>query len=269
MLITWIFMESMKQFWNRFGSMSARLKMGAFYLLRHGLEIADATKARVYTYSLEEGDYHASDIHIENARFVFDLKYPEGVISGIAMKIPGFHNIENSIAASAAALYLGVNPEEIKLALESYKGVKRRFEYQVESPEHIYIDDYAHHPAEIEAFLSSVKALYPGRHITAVFQPHLFTRTRDFAEGFAKSLSLADRLILLDIYPARELPIPGVNAEMVLDMVEIEDKKIVGKGQVLEAIKAVETDILVTIGAGDIDTLVLPLKAYLENSFAN
>ncbi|CAG5008728.1 UDP-N-acetylmuramate--L-alanine ligase [Dyadobacter sp. CECT 9275] len=247
----------------------SQVEDGGILFMRHGLQIADATKAKVYTYSLDEGDYYASGIHIEKARFVFDLNYPGGSIDRIAMKIPGFHNIENSIAASAVALYLGVSPAEIKLALESYKGVKRRFEYQVESPEHIYIDDYAHHPAEIEAFLSSVRALYPGRHITAIFQPHLFTRTRDFADGFAKSLSLADRLILMEIYPARELPIPGVNAQMILDRVETGDKKIVVKEHVVEAVKAIETDILVTIGAGDIDTLVLPLKEYLANSFAN
>jgi UDP-N-acetylmuramate--alanine ligase len=155
------------------------------------LEFADSTKAKVFTYSLKTGAYHASNIHIQNARFVFDLVHPDGVIKDIAMKIPGYHNIENSIAASAVALYIGVeSADKIKEALENYGGVKRRFEYQVEEKsDRVYIDDYAHHPTEIEAFLSSIKGLYPGRHVTAIFQPHLFTRTRDFADGFAASLS--------------------------------------------------------------------------------
>ncbi|MHA4737612.1 UDP-N-acetylmuramate--L-alanine ligase [Dyadobacter sp. MSC1_007] len=241
---------------------------GALFM-RDGLEIASSTKAKVLTYSLKNGDYHSTNIRIENARFVFDLIYPEGVIEGIAMKIPGYHNIENSIAATAVALYLGVTPEKIREALENYGGVKRRFEYQVEEEGCVYIDDYAHHPAEIEAFLSSVKGLYPGRHVTAIFQPHLFTRTRDFADGFAESLSLADRLLLLEIYPARELPIEGVNAEMVLEKVTTPDKQLVAKEEVLKILKELNTDIVVTIGAGDIDTLVEPIRNLLKNPVAN
>jgi len=237
--------------------------------MREGLDLAESTKAKVYTYSLDSGDYHAAGIRIENARFVFDIVHPEGVIKNIAMKIPGYHNIENSIAASAVALHLGVSGENVKGALESYKGVKRRFEYQVELPGKVYIDDYAHHPSEIEAFLSSVKALYPGRHITGIFQPHLFSRTRDFADGFSESLSLVDRLLLLDIYPARELPIEGVNAAMLLDKIEIEDKHLVSKKDVLDLLPKLNTDIVVTIGAGDIDTLVGPVKNILQNPFSN
>ncbi|TDE12380.1 UDP-N-acetylmuramate--L-alanine ligase [Dyadobacter psychrotolerans] len=232
---------------------------GALFM-KHGLEIGSATKAKVYTYSLSAGDYQAENIRIENARFVFDIKHPAGAIEQIAMVIPGYHNIENSIAAAAVALYLDVPSEKIKEALESYRGVKRRFEYQVERSGKVYIDDYAHHPAEIEAFLKSVKALYPGRHITAVFQPHLFTRTRDFADGFAESLSTADRLLLLDIYPARELPIEGVTSEMLLEKVGISDKKIISKEELLKVLPELDTEVIVTIGAGDIDTLVLPIK---------
>ena len=241
---------------------------GALFM-RDGLEIADSSKAKVFTYSLNSGPYHAANIHIENARFVFDLIYPDGMIEGIAMKIPGYHNIENSIAASAVALYIGVEPAKIKEALESYGGVKRRFEYQVEEEGNVYIDDYAHHPTEIEAFLSSVKGLYPGRHVTAIFQPHLFTRTRDFADGFSESLSLADRLLLLDIYPARELPIEGVNSEMILGKVTSPDKQLVAKEEVLQLLKELNTDIVVTIGAGDIDTLVGPIRDLLQNPVAN
>lgn len=234
-------------------------------IMHEGLEIADASKAKVVTYSLDKGDYYASNTHVVNARFVFDLVYPDGIIKAIAMKIPGYHNIENAIAASVVALKLEVAPDEIKKALESYRGVKRRFEYHVENDEHIYIDDYAHHPTEIEAFLKSVKSLYPGRKVTAVFQPHLFSRTRDFAEDFSKSLSLADALILLDIYPARELPIPGVTSQILLDNVTLKDKSIVTKENLLSTIADREVDILVTIGAGDIDTFVAPIQSILDN----
>ena len=233
--------------------------------MRAGLSVASSTQAKVYTYALDSGDYYARNIRIENARFVFDMVYPDGEITDIAMRIPGYHNIENSIAASAVALYLGVPGEKVKYALETYKGVKRRFEYQVESANVVFIDDYAHHPTEIEAFLSSVKALYPGRHITAIFQPHLFTRTRDFAAEFSKSLSLADRLLLLEIYPARELPIEGVNSDMLLEKIELSDKQIIEKNDLLRCLKGLDLDIVVTIGAGDIDTLVLPIKDLLLN----
>ncbi|WP_031528356.1 UDP-N-acetylmuramate--L-alanine ligase [Dyadobacter crusticola] len=237
--------------------------------MRTGLELSGSTKAEVLSYSLDSGVFHSRNIEIRNGRFVFDFVYPDGVIEGIAMKIPGYHNIENSIAASAVALHVGVAPEKIKEALESYGGVKRRFEYQVEEEGNVYIDDYAHHPAEIQAFLSSVKGLYPGRHVTAIFQPHLFSRTRDFADGFAESLSLADRLLLLEIYPARELPIEGVNSEMILEKVTSADKNLVHKDKVLSILRDLDTDIVVTIGAGDIDTLVDPIRNQLKNPFAN
>ncbi|MCF2496048.1 UDP-N-acetylmuramate--L-alanine ligase [Dyadobacter chenhuakuii] len=237
--------------------------------MREGLELASSTKATVLTYSLNSGDYHSANIHIENARFVFDLIHPDGTIEGIAMKIPGYHNIENSVAASAVALHVGVDPEKIKEALENYGGVKRRFEYQLEEDGHIYIDDYAHHPTEIEAFLSSVKGLYPGRHVTAIFQPHLFTRTRDFADGFAESLSVADRLLLLEIYPAREQPIEGVNSGMLMEKITAKEKQLITKDKVLNVLADLNTDIVVTIGAGDIDTLVEPIRNLLKNSIVN
>ncbi|MCF0064508.1 UDP-N-acetylmuramate--L-alanine ligase [Dyadobacter chenwenxiniae] len=237
--------------------------------MREGLELAASTKAKVLTYSLHSGNYHSADIHIKNARFVFDLIYPEGKIEGIAMKIPGYHNIENAVAASAVALHLGVGSDKIKEALENYGGVKRRFEYQLEEDGCIYIDDYAHHPTEIEAFLSSVKGLYPGRHVTAIFQPHLFTRTRDFADGFSESLSLADRVLLLEIYPARELPITGVNSEMLMEKITAKEKQLITKDKVLSVLADLNTDIVVTIGAGDIDTLVEPIRNLLKNSIVN
>lgn len=257
-----VMLESFKEF-------VGQIDESGVLFMKSGLDLASATKAKVFTYSLSEGDYYTDGIRIENARFVFNIVFPEGRIENIAMMIPGFHNIENSLAASAVALYLGVSTEKIKEALESYRGVKRRFEYQLEMDGKVYIDDYAHHPAEIEAFLTSVKALYPGRHVTAIFQPHLFSRTRDFADGFAKSLSLADRVVLLEIYPARELPIEGINSEMLLGKIDISDKILISKDKLLEVLPLLNTDVVVTIGAGDIDTLVGPIKSILVNSFTN
>ncbi len=177
------------------------------------------------------------------------------------MLLPGRHNIENALAAISVALKLGITAEAIKAALENFTGVKRRFEYVVRTADHVYIDDYAHHPEELKACFAAVRELYPGRKLTVIFQPHLFTRTRDFAAAFAEVLSTVDDLVLLDIYPAREQPIQGINAEFLLDQVTLQDKKILNKAQVTGYIEVKYPALLVTVGAGDIDTLVEPLKA--------
>jgi UDP-N-acetylmuramate--alanine ligase len=244
-----------------------QIKAGGTLIMRRGLDLADSTTAEVQDYSLHEGDYHSANLRIENARFVFDIKYPGGMIREVAMKVPGYHNVENALAATAVALKLGVTPEQVREGLGTYRGVKRRFEYLLENDSTVFIDDYAHHPAEIQAFLSSVRALYPGRHLTAIFQPHLFSRTRDFAAEFGQSLALADRLLLLEIYPAREHPIEGVSSQMLLEKVVLSDKTIVSKEEVLGKLPNLDLDIVVTIGAGDIDTLVLPIKRVLESGF--
>ncbi len=228
--------------------------------MHEGLDLAESCKGKVVTYSIDKGDYYAKNIRIKEARFVFDLIHPKGVIPDIRMIIPGYHNIENSIAAAGVALYLGVCEDEIKKALESYKGVKRRFEYHIEHINLVYIDDYAHHPAEIEAFLASVKVLYPGKKLTVIFQPHLFTRTRDFLDDFAKSLSKADQLLLLAIYPAREQPIAGINSEQILKKVTVSEKYLVTKSELLDKLNEIDIEVLVTMGAGDIDTLIEPIK---------
>jgi UDP-N-acetylmuramate--alanine ligase len=252
-----------------FRAFVGQIKPGGRLFMKEGLEIADRTQATVQKYALKSGSYHSDNLRIENARFIFDLVYPDGRIKDISMMVPGYHNIENAIAAAAAVLSLGVAPDHIREGLRTYRGVRRRFEYIIETNDKVFIDDYAHHPTEIEAFLTSVRALYPGKHITAVFQPHLFTRTRDFADGFAESLSLADRLLLLDIYPARELPIAGVTSEMLLEKVAINDKKLVTKNELLEALKVLDTEVVVTIGAGDIDKLVGDIKEILAVPLAN
>jgi UDP-N-acetylmuramate--alanine ligase len=187
----------------------------------------------------------------------------------VQLGIPGFHNVENAVAASIAAHLYGVPMQQIKDALASFKGVKRRFEFVVKGSKVIYVDDYAHHPTEIEAFLRSMKSMYPRRKLTVIFQPHLYTRTRDFAVGFAKSLSIADELMLMDIYPARELPISGVDSDMVFKDVTSKVKVRCTKKDLMEKLEGVEIDVLATVGAGDIDTFVLPIKEMLTKKYEN
>ncbi len=174
--------------------------------------------------------------------------------------------MENAIAATLVALKYGVDELTIRDALASFKGVKRRFEFIIKKDNLVYIDDYAHHPAEIEAFLRSLKSMYAGKKITVIFQPHLFTRTRDFAEGFSKSLSLADELLLMDIYPARELPIPGVTSDMLFHDITSPVKIRCNKGDVLQKLEDLHVEVLATVGAGDIDTFVQPIKKILNRS---
>ncbi len=219
------------------------------------------------TYGLNRGQLFASNITIEDGFFVFDYCDEQYNIERISLGVPGFHNVENAIAAIAVSLDLGLTPEQAKDGMESYQGVKRRFEYILRSDKVIFIDDYAHHPTEIESFLRSLKALYPGKKITAIFQPHLFTRTRDFADGFAQSLSLADEVILLDIYPAREEPLEGVTSTIIYDKLVINTKMLTNKEGLLDLLASRELDVVATIGAGDIDQLVEPLKEELERRY--
>jgi UDP-N-acetylmuramate--alanine ligase len=217
-------------------------------------------------YSMSRGQFFASNITAKGGFFEFDLQ-GFGKVEHIRLGVPGFHNIENSIAASVATSLCGVPTHVIRQALESFKGVKRRFEYIVKGKRVVYVDDYAHHPAEIEAFLKSMKSLYPGRKLTVIFQPHLFTRTRDFAEGFSKSLSLADELLLMDIYPARELPIPGVDSDMLMKDITSRVKMRCGKADLMKKLEAIDIDVVVTVGAGDIDTFVEPIKQLLLKKY--
>lgn len=246
-----------------FQAFAGQIDRDGTLFLRQGLPLQGPEQT--FSYSLGEGDYHARNIRIEEARFVFDLHTPGGTIEGIRLQSPGFHNVENAVAAGAAALAVGVQPDQVREGLNTFKGVRRRFEFVLEGSR-VYIDDYAHHPAEITAFLRSVRALYPDRHITAVFQPHLFTRTRDFAGEFAQSLSLADKVYLLEIYPARELPIEGIDSAMLLNKIPLEDKELVTRDRLQDLLALSPPDVLVTIGAGDIDKLVSPIKTILQQS---
>ncbi|MES2796732.1 MAG: UDP-N-acetylmuramate--L-alanine ligase [Bacteroidota bacterium] len=241
-----------------------RLKPNGTVYVQANQNLKNGEGTQQFSYSLQSGDYFAENLRIEEAIFKFDLRHPNGIIKGIEMALPGYHNVENAIAASAACLQVGVNEQDIVKSLASFGGVKRRFEYHIRTKNLVYIDDYAHHPTEIEAFLSSVKALYPHKKLTAIFQPHLFSRTNDFQEDFAKSLELADDLILMNIYPARELPMEGVTSAIIFDKIHNQNKTICAKENLLNLIRSKKPELLVTIGAGDIDTFITPIKSLLN-----
>ena len=246
-----------------FGAFVSQIDANGVFFQKEGLSLTDKTKAEVRGYSLETGHYHSHNLRIDAACFVFDLVHPAGIIADIRMTMPGFHNVENAIAAGAVALALGLSEEAIRNGLNSYRGVKRRFEYILQTKDSIFIDDYAHHPAEVRAFLSSVKALYPDQELTVVFQPHLFSRTRDFADEFAESLSIADHVWVLDIYPARESPIDGVTSELIVRNVRSKTASLCTKDQLVGVVREKKPSLLVTIGAGDIDKLLPLLKESL------
>lgn len=211
-----------------------------------------------------EADAYAKNIHVRDGQFYFDYVSTDVTIEHVLLGIPGLHNVENAVAAITVARLLKIEDKKIVAALANFKGAKRRFEFIVRNEKHIYIDDYAHHPEELRAFLSSMRKLYPEKKLTVVFQPHLFTRTRDFIDGFAEVLGMADELLLMEIYPARELPIEGVTSSWLLDKVELVNKRVVSPQEVLTITEEEQPELLVTVGAGDIDRLVRPLKDLLE-----
>ena len=218
------------------------------------------------SYDLDKNtsNYYSKNRRVENGNFVFDAVTPTSEIKDIKLGINGLHNIENAIATVAVCQELGIKDKIIKEGLENYKGVKRRFEYQIKEKNLVFIDDYAHHPTEINALVSSVKELYPGKKITGVFQPHLFSRTKDFGNEFATELSKMDELILLEIYPARELPMKGINAEYLKNKMTNTNCNILDKKEVVENLKQRKLEVLLTIGAGDINELVEPIKLALK-----
>ena len=209
----------------------------------------------VYTYSLDNpnADFYMRSIEIRDNAFVLTLHTPFGDFSGLQFALPGKTNVENLVAASAASLVNGLTGDELKAGIASLKGVVRRFDVHVATPKCVYIDDYAHHPAELKACIESIREMYVGKKLTGVFQPHLYTRTRDFAEEFAHSLSLLDELILLDIYPARELPIPGITSKVIFDKVTCAKKEMCKKEDLVEVLKQKNNiEVLITMGAGNV-----------------
>lgn len=219
------------------------------------------TSAGRITYGLhKDADYFATNLRYEQGRFLFDIRKPDrGIVSAVELGIPGEHNCENATAVFALCTELGMPEKTLRDALTSFKGVQRRFDFQIRRDDIVVIDDYAHHPTEITAFLNAVKKLYPGKKITAVFQPHLFSRTRDFMDDFAASLSLADELFLLDIYPARELPMQGITSAALLEKVNLKNKWMSSKESIVNDLKSGRREVVVIVGAGDIDTCVKPI----------
>ena len=225
-------------------------------------------RARIWTYG-EGGDFSASDIVSDGqGKMYFTLNTPEGRIERCQAGVPGKVYIENATAAAALALLHGTPVEGVREGIASFRGVARRFDIRLNVPGHTYIDDYAHHPAELAATIASIRQVWPGRKICGIFQPHLFTRTRDFHREFGESLSLLDSLLLLPIYPAREEPLPGVSSSLIYEHCTLKDKRIIQKKEVLEEIASRDTDILVTFGAGDIDRLVQPIENLLREKYA-
>lgn len=245
-----------------FALFSEQISRDGFLVIKKGLPVQRKDNGcRIITYSLDEkADYFASAVTLNGSVYTFDVHTPAGTIRSVSLNHPGLVNIENAIAAVAVTHQLGCGERLIRESLASFIGSQRRFDYVLKTPNFVFIDDYAHHPREIEATVKSVRALYPGKWITGIFQPHLYSRTRDLAVEFARSLSLLDELILLEIYPAREKPLKGVSAESILRHVTIADKMICSKQELIERLKNKKTDILITMGAGDIDRLIEPIK---------
>jgi UDP-N-acetylmuramate--alanine ligase len=238
-------------------------------VVKYGVEIDKSkTKAQVFSYSFddERADYYASNLRKDECGyFDFTLVYPGGKIENCRVDIPGWVNVENAVAASALALAAGVKEESLRKALRSFSGVKRRFDLHVNRPGCAYIDDYAHHPNEIAAAIKAIRDMFPSRKLTAIFQPHLYTRTRDFAVEFAQALSQADKVILLDIYPAREEPIPGVSSEIIFNRITAKEKCLINKEELMGVLAKEEKDVWVSFGAGNIDRYVPAITALLTN----
>lgn len=236
-------------------------------ILKHGLPITSSdTGAKILTYHYNDisADFHAENMHIDAlGHFTYDLHHPGGVIPGIRVGTLGWVNVENSVAAAAVCLCHGVSPDAIRKAIGSFQGAQRRLDEHVNTPGLTYIDDYAHHPKELSTAISSIREIFPGRKLTGIFQPHLYTRTRDFAPEFAKALSALDEVILLDIYPAREEPIPGITSEIIYKDITAPRKMLIKKEELMSVLEKETPDVLITFGAGNIDRFIEPIKQML------
>ena len=245
----------------------AQVRSGGDIIIKKEIESIASGKgdARIYTYSSHPGaDFFAVNIEPSGNGYRFNLHTPKSMITGLKTGFPGLVNVENAIAVAALGYIMGTGERVIRKTLETFRGVKRRFDIHINRDDVVYIDDYGHHPKELESFIRSVRALYPDRKITGIFQPHLYSRTRDFAEGFAKSLSELDELILLDIYPARELPIKGISSDIIFRKVTLDNKKLCSKNDLMDELRKIKPDVILTMGAGDIDLFVEPIVKLLD-----
>lgn len=250
---------------------SKKLKPDGLLLNKFGLKKGSALKAAnhlTYSRQNESANVYADNLTMNHGSYHFDVMIKGNLLKNMVLHMGGMYNVENAVVAIAVAYELGIEVDLIRAAVEAFKGVKRRFEYIVKTDRLVFIDDYAHHPEELSALINSARTLFKGRVCTVIFQPHLFSRTKDFAEGFARSLDLADNVILLPIYPARELPVPGVSSQLILDKMQLQDKKILTKEQLLDYMRDVYTpqmnkefgELLIMAGAGDIDELIAPVR---------
>lgn len=253
-----------KEMIKSYNDFASQVKEDGLLVYKKELPVKNVS-AKAKTYSITStADFCTKDISIQNYQYCFDVVAEGKELKGFSLGLPGRHNVENAVAAIAVALHIGIPEEKIKISLQTYTGVKRRFDVQVKNNNVVFIDDYAHHPEELRAAISSVKELYHDKKITGIFQPHLFSRTRDFANEFGESLSLLDEVILLDIYPARELPMEGVTSKLILSKIQTTNKKLLSKEQTFEYIKSNSFEVLLTLGAGDIDAMVEPIRKILE-----
>ena len=252
-----------------FRKYASLIRKGGYLVIKKGLDrIASAVQegVKVYTYSVSEGDFHAENIRIGGGEIEFDFVSPLGNIDGIRLGVPVYVNIENGIGAMALAQIAGAKADEIRRAMPEFKGSERRFDFKIKNERIVFLSDYAHHPEEIRQSAKSLRMLFPGRKLTAVFQPHLYTRTRDFYEGFAESLSLLDEVILLDIYPAREEPIPGITSKIIYDRLEPGvEKCLCSKAELMELLASKKLDVLITLGAGDVEDFVPKIEELLKD----
>lgn len=251
-----------------FRKYTSLIRPDGYLIIKKGIDLQPDVKegVTVYTYSDKEGDFHAENIRIGNGEIFFDFISPLGNIKDVQLGVPVYVNIENGIAAMALAQIGGATAEEIKAAMPQFKGVDRRFDFKLKNDHIVFLSDYAHHPAEIKQSVSSLRMLYPDKKLTAIFQPHLYTRTRDFYKDFADSLSLLDEVILLDIYPARELPIEGVTSKLIYDNLRPGiEKTMCHKEDLIELLKTKNIEVLITLGAGDVDNYVAPIYELLKD----
>ena len=249
-----------------FGQYTDKIKTGGNLIQKYGTFFpVNGEHKTILTYSYNEpkADYHTVNLKVVDGSYHFDLVYPTGVVKDVILNMGGLHNVENATAAIAIALTLGIDIDKIKLAVASFMGVKRRFEYKVKTANKVLIDDYAHHPEELNALISGVRSLYPNEKMVLVFQPHLYSRTQDQAIGFVETLDKADEVILLPIYPARELPIPGVTSDMLLDKMKLKDKRVMSKEALMEWAATTNDKLIVMAGAGDIDVCITKIKDIL------
>ena len=257
-------------YWESFEIYTSLIQPGGALIIHEGLEITPRVQegVRVLTYSRDKGDYHAENVRIGGGEIVFDFVHPAGVVKDISLGVPLSVNIDNGIAAMAMAQLAGVCDDELREGMASFRGVERRFDFKLKTDKKVYLSDYAHHPAEIRQSALSIRELYAGRKVTAIFQPHLYSRTQDFYREFAESLSLFDEVILTNIYPAREEPIPGVTSELIYDNLAPQVKKqMTDRNEVLATVKAKkdELEVLVTLGAGDIENFATEITAILKD----